>query len=161
VTADGLVVDNPRHLRQAERALKRADRRVSRRKQGSKRREKVVHLRAKQHRKVQRQRRDGHHTAALVLVRADDTIYLEDVRVRNPVRNRRLAKSSRMPAGRRSAPSSKAKQRMLANESSPCHPRTPARSVRAAGRACPRRCACARLSARPVGWCWTATRTRR
>jgi putative transposase len=34
VTADGLAVDHPRHLRTSERALKRADRRVSRRKRG-------------------------------------------------------------------------------------------------------------------------------
>jgi putative transposase len=31
VTADDLAVDNPRHLRKAEQALKRADRRVARR----------------------------------------------------------------------------------------------------------------------------------
>jgi putative transposase len=93
VTADGLVVENPRHLRKAEQALKRADRRVSRRKQGSKRREKAVALRAKKHQKVQRQRQDGYHQAALLLVREYDTIYLEDVRVRNLVRNRHLAKS--------------------------------------------------------------------
>jgi putative transposase len=31
VTADGLVMENPRHLRHAERALKKADRRVARR----------------------------------------------------------------------------------------------------------------------------------
>jgi putative transposase len=62
VTADGLVVDHPRHLREAERDLHKADRRVSRRQQGSNRREKAVALRAKKHRKVQRQRQDGQHT---------------------------------------------------------------------------------------------------
>jgi putative transposase len=83
VTADGLVVENPRHLRTPEQALKRADRRVARRQQGSKRREKAV----------QRQRRDGHHTAALLLVRADDTIDLDEVRVAQMVRSRHLSKS--------------------------------------------------------------------
>jgi putative transposase len=93
VTADGLAVDHPRHLRTAERAPKRADRRVARRQQGSNRCEKAVRLRARKHRKVQRTRQDGHHTAALLLVRADDTIYLEDVRVAQMVRSRHLAKS--------------------------------------------------------------------
>jgi putative transposase len=93
VTADGLVVDNPRHFRTAEQALKRADRRVARRQKGSNRRKKAVALRAKQHQKVRRQRQDHHHKTALLLVREYDTIYLEDVQVRNLVRNRHLAKS--------------------------------------------------------------------
>jgi putative transposase len=42
---------------------------------------------------VQRQRRDGLHTAALLLVRADDTIDLDAVRVAHMVRNRHPARS--------------------------------------------------------------------
>jgi putative transposase len=42
VTADGQVVENPRHYRNAERRLARAQRRVSRRTKGSKRRRKAV-----------------------------------------------------------------------------------------------------------------------
>ena len=91
--ADGAHVPNPRHLRKAEQALKRAQRRVSRRKKGSNRRKKAVKLLAKQHLKVRRQRRHFHHTEALKLLRAYDTIYLEDVRVANLVCNRRLSKS--------------------------------------------------------------------
>jgi putative transposase len=48
---------------------------------------------ARKHQKVRRQRQDHHHQAALLLVRAYDTIDLEDVRVANLVRNRHLAKS--------------------------------------------------------------------
>jgi putative transposase len=48
----------------------------------------------KAHQTVKRQRADFHHQTALLLLRQDDTIYLEDLRVANPVRNRRLAKSS-------------------------------------------------------------------
>jgi putative transposase len=93
VTADGLMVDNPRHFRRAERELKRADRRVSRRQKGSHRRKQAVVLRAKKHQQVRRQRNDHHHKTALLLVREYDTIYLEDLRVANLVRNRHLAKS--------------------------------------------------------------------
>ena len=42
VTADGEIVDNPRHHRKAERGLKKAQQRVSRHKQGSHRRRKAV-----------------------------------------------------------------------------------------------------------------------
>jgi putative transposase len=93
VTADGEVIDNPRYHRKSEKALVKAQRRVSRRKQGSRRRKKAVQLLAKKHQKVKRQRRDFHHKTALLLVRNYDTIYLEDLRVANLVRNSHLAKS--------------------------------------------------------------------
>jgi putative transposase len=74
-------------------ALKRAQRRVSRRKRGSNRRRKAVVLLAKAHQNVQRARQDFHHKTALSLVCQYDTIYLEDVQVANLVHNTRLAKS--------------------------------------------------------------------
>jgi putative transposase len=51
-----------------------------------------VHLLAKAHQTVARQRADFHQKTALALVRQDETISLEDVRVANLVRNRHLAK---------------------------------------------------------------------
>ncbi|MGH2517608.1 MAG: RNA-guided endonuclease InsQ/TnpB family protein [Ktedonobacterales bacterium] len=93
VTADGEMVENPRHYRTAEKQLAKAQKRVSRRKKGSKRRKKAVKLCAKKHQHVRRQRSDFHHQTALALVRAYDVIYLEDVRVANLVRNHHLAKS--------------------------------------------------------------------
>jgi putative transposase len=93
VTAQGVVFENPRHHRKAERYLAKCAKRVSRRKKGSKRRRKAVTLLAKAHQDVQRQRTDFHHKTALALLRANDTIYLEDLRVRNMVRNHHLAKS--------------------------------------------------------------------
>ena len=93
VTADGEVVTNPRHYRKAEKTLAKAQWRVSRRKKGSKRRKKAVQLLAKRHQKVKRQRRDFHHKTALLLLRAYDVIYLEDLQVANLVQNRYLAKS--------------------------------------------------------------------
>jgi IS605 OrfB family transposase len=83
VTAEGSSVENPRHHRKAERGLKKAQRRVSRRTKGSKRWWKAVHQCAKKHQKVKRQRSDFHHKTALSLVRAYDVIYLEDLQIRN------------------------------------------------------------------------------
>jgi putative transposase len=93
VTANGEVVENPRHYRKAERRLARAQRRVSRRTKGSKRRRKALRLLARHHQTVQRQRRDFHHKTALALLQQYDTIYLEDLRVANLVRNPHLATS--------------------------------------------------------------------
>jgi len=93
ITADGEPIENPRHYRTAERALRKAQRRVARRKKGSRRRCKAIALLKRTHQTVQRQRRDFHHKTALALLRQYDTIYLEDLQVRNMVRNRYLAKS--------------------------------------------------------------------
>ena len=81
--ADGTFIENPRHYRKAEKALKRAQRRVSRRKKGSQRRRKAVKWLARKHQKIARQRRDFHHKTALALVRQYDTIYFEDLQVAN------------------------------------------------------------------------------
>jgi putative transposase len=91
--ADGNQIPNPRIFHVAELNLKRAQRRVSRRKQGSKRRRKAVKLLAKAHQQVRRARADFHHKTALALVRQYDTIYHEDLQVANMVKNHHLAKS--------------------------------------------------------------------
>jgi putative transposase len=83
VTAQGEVVENPRHYRTAERELKKAQQRVSRRKKGSKRRAKAVRQCARKHQHVRRQRADFHHQTALALVRAYDTIYVEAIQPAN------------------------------------------------------------------------------
>jgi putative transposase len=83
VTAEGKRVENPRFHRKAEEGLKHAQKRVSRRKKGSKRWCKAVGQCAKKHQKVKRQRTDFHHKTALNLVRQYDVIYLEGLQIRN------------------------------------------------------------------------------
>ena len=91
--SDGIRILHPGWYRKAERALKTAQRRVSRRKRGSNRRRKAVTLLAKAHQTVRRQRRDFHHKTALALVRENDTIYHENLQPANMVKNHHLAKS--------------------------------------------------------------------
>jgi putative transposase len=91
--SDGTRIFSPGWYRKAERALKTAQRRVSRRTKGSKRRRKAVTLLAKAHQKVRRQRTDFHHKTSLALVCEYDAIYHEDLQVRNMVRNHHLAES--------------------------------------------------------------------
>jgi putative transposase len=91
--ADGTMIHHPRCYRKAEAYLRRCQRRVARRKKGSHRRKKAVKLLARAHLKVKRQRADFHHKVALQLVRVYDTIYHEELRTANMVRNHHLAKS--------------------------------------------------------------------
>jgi putative transposase len=70
VTVAGEGVATLRSYRQSAQALVTAQRRVSRRQQGSKRRKQAVRLLAK----PQQQGRDFHHTTARQLVRAYATI---------------------------------------------------------------------------------------
>jgi putative transposase len=91
--SDGTRIFSPGWYRKAERALKMAQRRVSRRKKGSNRRRKAVTLLAKAHQNVARQRQDFHHKTALALVQQYDTIYHENLQTANLVRNHHLAKS--------------------------------------------------------------------
>src|SRR5690242_1251980 len=91
--SNGARILHPGWYRKAERALKTAQRRVSRRKHGSNRRRKAVKLLAKTHLKVKRQRQDFHHKTALALVRANDTIYHEDLQTASMIKNHHLAKS--------------------------------------------------------------------
>jgi putative transposase len=93
ITAQGEAVENPRHSRKAEKQLAKAQKRPSCRKKRSKRWYKAAWLLARKHQKVRRQRRDFHRKTALALLRQYDTIFLEDLRVANLVRNHRLAKS--------------------------------------------------------------------
>jgi putative transposase len=91
--SNGVPVENPRHLRKAEKRLKRAQRRVSSKKKGSANRRKAVKRLARQHLKVTRQRKDFAVKQARCVVRSNDLIALEDLKVCNMVRNHRLAKS--------------------------------------------------------------------
>jgi putative transposase len=91
--SDGTRILSPGWYRKAERALKTAQRRVSRRKRGSNCRRKAVNLLAKAHQTVKRQRRDFHHQTALALVCAYDTLYHEDLQPANRVKTQHLAKS--------------------------------------------------------------------
>jgi putative transposase len=79
--SDGARIFHPGWYRKAERALKTAQRRVSRRKKGGARRRKAIKLLAKAHLKVRRQRQDFHHKTARALARANDVISHEDLQM--------------------------------------------------------------------------------
>jgi len=91
--SNGTKVENPRWYRATERKLKIVQRIVSKRKKGGTRRRKAVRQLALVHEKVGNQRLDFQHKLSLELVRHNDLIAVEDLRIKNMVRNRHLAKS--------------------------------------------------------------------
>lgn len=91
--SDGEVIDNPRHLERKARNLARYQRRMARCQKGSNNRAKAKAKVARAHRKVHAARTDFLHRTSTHLVRHNDTIVIEDLAVKNMVRNRRLAKA--------------------------------------------------------------------
>lgn len=91
--SDGQKVDCPKFLRKAEKQLGREQRRLSRKKKGSNNRRKARMKVSRRHLKVQRQRKDFAVKAARCVVKSNDFVALEDLQVKNLVRNRPLAKS--------------------------------------------------------------------
>ena len=93
VLSNGEKIENPRFLRQAEKRLKTAQRKLSRRKKGSNRRRRAVQLLAKQHLKIKNQRRDFLHKQSTDLIKRFDEIAVEDLKIQNLLKNIYLAKS--------------------------------------------------------------------
>ena len=91
--SNGNTIENPRHLRKAEKRLKHLQRRLSRTKKGSQNRKKARQRLAKAHLKVQRQREDFARKEANALVTSHDFIAFEDLKIANMVKNGNLAKS--------------------------------------------------------------------
>ncbi|MEG5034911.1 transposase [Microcoleus sp. AT3-D2] len=91
--SDGETVANPRHLRKSEKALKRLQKRVSRKKKGSGNRKKAINKLGRKHLKVSRQRKYFAIKTALCAVKSSDFVAYEDLQVRNMVKNHKLAKS--------------------------------------------------------------------
>lgn len=93
VTSDGEKIANPRHLAKRERNLARYQRRMTRKQRGSANRAKAKAKVARAHRKVRASRADFLHRTSTRLVRDHDVIVIEDLAVKNMVRNRSLAKA--------------------------------------------------------------------
>lgn len=93
VTSEGEKIACPRHLRKAEKRLKRAQRTVSRRTKGSSGREKARRVLARQHEKVRDRRYDFIHKVTRKLVCENQAISVESLNVKGMLRNHCLAKS--------------------------------------------------------------------
>jgi putative transposase len=93
VTSDEQRIPNPRHLERRARSLARYQRRMARCQKGSANRAKAKAKAARAHRKVRAARTDFLHKTSTRLIRDHDLICLEDLAVKNMVRNRKVAKA--------------------------------------------------------------------
>ena len=91
--SDGTVIANPRYLRKSERKLKRAQKALSRKTMGSRRRAKARAKVARLHAHVANQRQDAIHKATTWLASTYSDISVEDLNAAGMVKNHHLAKA--------------------------------------------------------------------
>jgi putative transposase len=94
VLSDGTKITSPRFLRRAEKHLKRAQRVLSRKQEGSRNQDKARGKVARVHARVADARRDFHHQLSTRVVREHQAVAVEDLAVSGLGRTR-LAKSVR------------------------------------------------------------------
>jgi putative transposase len=91
--SNGVEIENPKFYRANEQKMKRAQRLVSRKIKGSKNRAKSRFNLSRTHLKISRQRKDHAVKLARCVIKSNDLVAYEDLRVRNMVKNHCLAKS--------------------------------------------------------------------
>jgi putative transposase len=92
--SDGTVIDSPQYLKHSLKRLKRLQRKVARRKKGSKGRQQAVAVLAKEHEHIANQRRDWWHKVTFWLVATYGLIVLEELHLAFMLRNDKLARSA-------------------------------------------------------------------
>ena len=93
ITSDGSKFDNPKPLKKHERNLKRKQQKLSRKQKGSKRRAKTRRLVARVHECIANTRKDFQHKLSRKLVNENQVIVVENLAVKNMVKNHNLAKA--------------------------------------------------------------------
>ena len=93
ITSDSEFVSNPRFLRKSEEKLKKAQRIHSHRTKDGKNRFKQQKKLFRIHEKIRNQRLDFLHKLSTRLINENQVICLEDLQVKNMVKNHKLAKS--------------------------------------------------------------------
>ena len=91
--SDGTVIPNPHHLQADEQRLKRAQKALSRKKIGSKRRAKARERVARIHNRIANRRSDTLHKFTTMLAQTYSDISIEDLNVVGMVKNHHLAKA--------------------------------------------------------------------
>ena len=93
VDSNGVEYPNNKYLAKSQKKLARLQRQLSRKPNGSKRREKARIKVARLHEHIANQRKDQLHKLTTQLVRENDIICIEDLNVTGMVRNHHLAKA--------------------------------------------------------------------
>jgi putative transposase len=90
-TSNGDKVANPKHFKQLHKKLKRIQKALSRKQKGSNNRHKVRLQVARVHAQITDARKDFLHKLTTQLVRENQTIVVEDLAIKNMVKNHKLA----------------------------------------------------------------------
>ena len=93
VLSNGEAYKNPKHLRKSEKRLAKLQRDLSRKQIGSSNRNKARIKVAKLHEKIANQRMDFLHKKSTEIIRENQVIVIEDLKVKNLMKNHNLAKS--------------------------------------------------------------------
>ena len=93
ITSSGVKTGNPRFIKNAQRNLKRKQKKLSRCKKGSKGRAKVRILVAKAHERVTFARNDFQHKLSRQLIDENQAVIVETLKVKNMLKNHCLARS--------------------------------------------------------------------
>ena len=93
ICSDGVIYENKRFLEKSLRKLKISQRKLSKKQKGSNNREKQRLKVSKLHKKVKNQRNDYQHKVSREIADKFKVICLETLKVKNMVKNRKLAKA--------------------------------------------------------------------
>jgi putative transposase len=92
ICSNGNKFDNPKHLRKSEKRLIKLQKDLSRKKKGSNNRNKARLKVCKLHEKIYNQRKDFLHKVSSQLINENQVIVIEDLKVKNMIKNHKLAK---------------------------------------------------------------------
>ncbi|MBW4639173.1 MAG: transposase [Gloeocapsa sp. UFS-A4-WI-NPMV-4B04] len=93
ITSDGSKFDNPKHLLKREKNLKRKQQKLSRKVKGSVSHAKARKIVARVHERIINTRKDFQHKLSRKLVNENQVIIVENLAVKNMVKNHNLAKA--------------------------------------------------------------------
>lgn len=92
ITSYGEIINNPKYYTKQQKKLAKFQKELSRKTRGSSNRNKARIKVAKQHEKVANQRKDFLHKTANHIIQNYDIVCVEDLQIKNMVRNRKLSK---------------------------------------------------------------------
>ena len=93
ITSNEEVFENPKWLKKSEKRLKKLQRDLSRKEKGSHNRHKARLKVARLHEKITNQRKDFLHKLSSKIINENQVIVLEDLKVRNMLKNHHLSKA--------------------------------------------------------------------
>src|SRR5205085_5077793 len=80
--SDGVEIENPRYFKESQSRLRKAQRKVARRKKGSNSRRKAIQLLQRAHAHIRNQRSDFHHKISEWIVASYGLIAVEDLNLK-------------------------------------------------------------------------------